>query len=76
MVPEQVRLDIALLNGYFVNHGITSVLLPTRIAQAFTSFVTETSIRTLQVGGENLGDIRPSVGYRLQNCYGPTENTV
>ena len=38
--------------------------------------VTDCGLRILQCGGESLGDIPRPTGYRLMNCYGPTEATI
>ena len=76
IIPEDVRLDVSALNVHMSEHGVTQVLLPTKVAQVFTSSVKDSSLRILQTGGEQMGDMAIPAGYSLMNCYGPTENTV
>ncbi len=72
MVPE--LLDIASLNRFFEDNGITVSFLPTPLCEEFMALGNR-SLRILLTGGDRLKHYRPQ-GYRLVNNYGPTESTV
>jgi amino acid adenylation domain-containing protein len=74
IVPDEIILDIAALNGYFERNGITIGFLPTQICEEFL-LLRNTSLRVLLVGGDRLKNY-VSNNYALYNNYGPTENTV
>lgn len=78
LVPEEIKLDIHELNGYFEQRGITSAFLPTRLCEQFVALPNR-GLKRLLTGGERLGrGTRPGAGSRctLYNNYGPTETTV
>ena len=72
-VPNNIKLDIAKLNEYFIRHNVTHTLITTQIAKLFVKEVSETSLKYLQAAGEKLGSIDPPSGYILSDVYGPTE---
>ena len=77
-VPEDIRLDIFELNGFFEQHGITSAFLPTRMCAQFVVLPNH-GLKRLLTGGEQMSrGTRPGPGtcYTLYNNYGPTETTV
>ena len=76
IVPEELRLDLLRLNGYYKAHGVTHVFMTTQMGRMFASQITDTGIRHLSVGGEKLVPIEPPEGYTLTNGYGPTECTI
>ncbi|AUS09098.1 hypothetical protein C1X05_09710 [Laceyella sacchari] len=74
VIPEELRLDVAGLNRYMEEQGITISFLPTQLAEQFMRLENR-SLKTLLVGGDRLQQVRPQP-YRVVNNYGPTENTV
>ena len=72
-VPNDIRLNIFKLNGYFINYGVTHTLITTQMAKLFVNTVSETSLKYLQTAGEKLGNIVPPINYTLSDVYGPTE---
>lgn len=75
ILSEQLLLDIAGLNAYFEDNGITFTDLPTQLAEAFMENCDNKSLRYLTTGGDKLRSYTPR-SYQLVNEYGPTEFTV
>jgi amino acid adenylation domain-containing protein len=77
IVPSDLRTDIAGLNEFFQTNHITISFLPTQICEQFMKQGDHgsLSLRLLLTGGDALREFHPA-GYRLENNYGPTENTV
>ena len=73
VVPESIRLDMDLLNDYFINHGVTHTMIPTQVAKLFMESVEDTSLNVLLVGGEKLGEFVNDNEYELVDGFGPTE---
>ena len=76
IVPEDLRLDLALLNRYYENNGVTHVFMTTQMGRMFAAQFPDSRIDHLSVGGEKLVPIEPPKGYTLTNGYGPTECTI
>ena len=76
IVPEEIRLDLNVLNRYYKENGVTHVFMTTQMGRMFASQITETSIHCLSVGGEKLVPLPPPEGFSLTNAYGPTECTI
>jgi len=75
IVPEAVRGSVTELGRFFRAHDISVAVLPTRVGELFMEHVPDPGLRLLTVGGEQLR-ARPHPGYRVINCYGPTEACV
>ena len=76
IIPEELRLDLAALDAFFVSNHITHLLMTTQVATQFAiNFPDNTSLEVLYTGGEKLSSFQPPK-YRLVNAYGPTETTV
>ncbi|MBR6322527.1 MAG: amino acid adenylation domain-containing protein, partial [Lachnospiraceae bacterium] len=76
IVPEDIRIDLPLLNEYYRSHGVTHVFMTTQMGRMFADSIRDTSLRHLSVGGEKLVPIAAPEKYTLTNIYGPTECTV
>ncbi|MCP4217479.1 MAG: amino acid adenylation domain-containing protein [bacterium] len=74
VLPDQIKLDIRLLNEYFETHAITFAFLPTQVCEQFIRLKNR-SLKVLLTGGDKLSHYN-TVDYRLFNNYGPSENTV
>ncbi|TCW37424.1 gramicidin S synthase 2 [Laceyella sacchari] len=74
MVEEDVRYDVAALNEFFQEQGITISFLPTQFAEQFMKLPNQT-LKTLLIGGDRAQHIVPQ-SYEVVNNYGPTENAV
>jgi amino acid adenylation domain-containing protein len=76
IIDHAVRFDMHRLGGYYEKHRVTIGFLPTQFCQQFIeSFGEIRSLRELLTGGDKLSRF-VRTGYRLNNNYGPTENTV
>ncbi|MBQ4424779.1 MAG: amino acid adenylation domain-containing protein [Lachnospiraceae bacterium] len=76
IVPEDIRIDLPVLNRYYTENGVTHVFMTTQMGRMFASEMPDSPIRHLSVGGEKLVPIAPPAGYTLTNIYGPTECTI
>ncbi len=74
IIEKDLRMNMAGLNKYFEDNGITISFLPTQICEQFIK-QDNSSLRILLTGGDKLRSFT-SRGYSLVNNYGPTENTV
>ena len=73
IIPEDIRLDLVALNDYYEQNGITHAFMTTQVATQFAiNFPRCKGLKVLTTGGEKLASITPP-GYKLYNCYGPTE---
>ena len=73
VIPEDIRLDLVALNDYYEKNGITHAFMTTQVATQFAiNFPRCKGLKVLSTGGEKLASIAPP-GYKLFNCYGPTE---
>ncbi|MCR5026167.1 MAG: AMP-binding protein, partial [Methanobrevibacter sp.] len=73
VVPEEIRLDMAKLNSYFITQNITHTIITTQVGKLFAESVENTSLKYLFVGGEKLGEFESPDNYILVDEYGPTE---
>ena len=77
--PRETIASPAALAGWLAETGIHSTFLPTPLAEAVLALELPPglALRALLTGGDRLRS-RPPVGagFRLFNCYGPTEATV
>ena len=76
IVPEDLRLDLMLLERYYRENGVTHVFMTTQMGRMFATQIQDTGIRHLSVGGEKLVPVEPPKQYGLTNGYGPTECTI
>ncbi|HLP60854.1 MAG TPA: amino acid adenylation domain-containing protein, partial [Candidatus Deferrimicrobium sp.] len=74
IVPEEIKLDVRVLNRFYEDNGITISFLPTQVCEQFMKIENKT-LRVLLTGGDKLKSLVKK-SYRLYNNYGPTENTV
>ena len=76
IIPEELRLDLIALNEYFEREGITNAFMTTQVAYQFVTTIENHSLKHFMTGGEKLASLTPPKGYKLHNCYGPTETTI
>ena len=76
LIPEEIRMDLGALAGYFDEVGITALLLTTQVGVQFLqNYPQMKTLRLLVMGGEKLPAVDPSkLSYTIVNGYGPTEN--
>ncbi len=76
IIPEEIRLDLAALNDFFEQNGITHLMMTTQVATQFAlNFPDNKSLQALLTGGEKLSSFAPP-RFHLVNAYGPTETTA
>ncbi len=74
VIPEDIKLNIGLLNEYYNKNKISISFLPTQFAEIFMT--TDTPyLKTLLIGGDKLKNFVPKP-YSIINAYGPTEATI
>ena len=76
IVPEEMRLDLEAMNGYFISHGVTLAFMTTQVGRQFAAEMKNPYLRALSVGGEKLASMEPPRGLNFYNLYGPTECTI
>ncbi|HJJ38792.1 MAG TPA: amino acid adenylation domain-containing protein [Methanocorpusculum sp.] len=74
ILPEEIRLDLPLVQKYFNENGITVSQMTTRMAREFAQMEGTTTLTDMFLGGEKLVPIQPP-SYKLHHGYGFTENT-
>ena len=76
IVPEDMRIDLPVLNRYYQDNGVTHSFMTTQMGRMFAMEMGENSLQHLSVGGEKLVPLEPPEGCALYNGYGPTECTI
>ena len=76
IVPEEMRLDLQIMNRYFEDNGVTHSFMTTQIGRMFATQIETTSLKHLSAGGEKLVPLKPPKGFSFTNGYGPTECTI
>ena len=76
IVPEGVRKDIRLLEGFVNRHHVEILDLPTQVGRLFAAQAVCPSLRHIVLGGEAMTPVKLRGSYQLHNQYGPTETTV
>lgn len=74
IIPDEIRLDLAALNGYFEDNGITHAFMTTQVAYQFATNFKCASLQRLLTGGEKLPSLNPPDNYIVCNGYGPSES--
>ncbi len=75
IIPEEIRLDLVALHDYYEKNGLTHAFMTTQVATQFAlNFPRCKGLKVLTTGGEKMASITPP-GYKMYNCYGPTEST-
>ena len=75
VVPEELRMDLLLLNQYYTDNGVTHVFMTTQMGRMYAARFPDSGITHMTVGGEKLVPVEPPKGYTLINGYGPSECT-
>ncbi|MCR5237652.1 MAG: amino acid adenylation domain-containing protein, partial [Lachnospiraceae bacterium] len=77
VVPEEIRLDLAQVQDYFDENGVTHSFMTTQVARQFAEFYSGNTLKVLIAAGEALAPLAPQdKSFTLYNCYGPSECTI
>ena len=76
IIPEDMRLDMEVLNKYLEDKGVTHLFMTTQVGRQFASDIDNHSLQYLSMGGERLVPYSVPSSYKTYNCYGPTECTI
>lgn len=76
ILPEEIRLDLPVIDGYFRKNGITHSFMTTQVGRQFALMTQCQTLTHLSVGGERLVPLNPPSWLRFYNGYGPTECTI
>ena len=73
IIPEEIRLDLAALNDYITQNGLTHIFMTTQVAYQFATNFENQNLKVLLAGGEKLSVLNPPSTYTMANGYGPSE---
>ncbi|MBR5337150.1 MAG: amino acid adenylation domain-containing protein [Lachnospiraceae bacterium] len=76
IVPEDMRLDLAFMNEYFIKNKVSLAFMTTQVGRQYAVEMKNPYMRAVSVGGEKLASMDPPKGVELHNGYGPTECTI
>ena len=76
IIPDNIRLDLPVLNQYLEEHHVTHISMTTQVGRQFAADVENHSLRYLSMGGEKLIAFPVPKNYKTVNLYGPTEGTI
>ncbi len=76
IIPDEIRMDLPLINEYFSVNAITHTFMTTQVGREYALMMSAKSLKYLSVGGEKLTPFNPPEGLEFYNIYGPTECTV
>ena len=76
VIPEEIRLDLPVLDQYFIENKITHVVMTTQVGRQYALMTRSPYLRILIVGGEALVPLKADeLSFDFYNLYGPTECT-
>ncbi|MBQ2831509.1 non-ribosomal peptide synthetase [Methanobrevibacter sp.] len=73
IIPDDIKLDMIRMNDYFLKYNVTYSAIPTQVAKLFMQTVEDTSLKSLSIGGEKLGEFENPLNHMLIDEFGPTE---
>ena len=73
VVPDDIRLDLILLDEFFAQHAITHTFMTTQLGRMFAQFTKCPTLKHFLVGGEKLVPFTPPSDIHFVNGYGPSE---
>lgn len=73
IIPEEIRLDISLMDKFYIENGITHGFMTTQLGAMFAQITACSTIKSFMVGGEKLTPFQPSGKFDFFNGYGPSE---
>ncbi len=76
VIPEEIRLDLPVLDQYFIENRITHVVMTTQVGRQYALMTRSPYLKVLIVGGEALVPLKADeLTFDFYNLYGPTECT-
>ncbi|MCQ2457755.1 MAG: amino acid adenylation domain-containing protein, partial [Clostridia bacterium] len=76
VIPEEIRLDLPVLDRYFIENRITHVVMTTQVGRQYALMTRSPYLKVLIVGGEALVPLKADeLTFDFYNLYGPTECT-
>ena len=77
IVPEEIRLDMAALNQFYIDNRITHGIMTTQVGRQFALYTQSPYLKYFGVGGEALVPFDGNdLSFKFYNLYGPTETTI
>ena len=76
IVPEEMRMNLAQLEQYYEQNGVTHSFMTTQMGRLFAEQNRKSVLKHLSVGGEKLTPLNFVSEYPFYNAYGPTECTI
>lgn len=73
IVPENIRLDIPLMEKFFVENAVNHGFMTTQVARPFLQNTKCSSLKTFFFGGEKMIPFTPPENIKVMNGYGPSE---
>ncbi len=73
IIPDDIRLDIAKMENFFSDNGITYGFMTTQVGRMFSINTKCKTLKHFLMGGEKLVPFMPPEGIICSNGYGPSE---
>ena len=73
VIPDEIRLDLAQMDEFYVKNSITQGFMTTQVGRMFAQSTKCTSLKNFLVGGEKLVPFDPPKNFAFINGYGPSE---
>lgn len=77
IIDEDIRLDLAEVDKYYIENRITHAVMTTQVGRQYAMMTNSPYLKYLEVGGEALVPFSmEGKTFEFYNLYGPTESTV
>ncbi len=74
IMPEEIRLDLALMDKFYIENEITHGFMTTQVGRMFLMNTKCPTLKKFEIGGEALVPMTPPGNFDVVNGYGPSES--
>ena len=73
IVPDEIKLDLAKIDEFYINNDITHGFMTTQLGRMFAVMSKCQTLKYFLMGGESLSHFKPREQFKACNGYGPSE---